>query len=135
MQADNDPAVRAIILIQYLPSLAQSTSSSPSSYNFDMCDLIENSSMTKTSIKNVSCNNHSQQNDSETKSDCVEIILLPELWTMCVCIKLCIMNGRRNMQHKYRIEILNLFLIYYLRHGYMIPVFNENSTENKYLLF
>lgn len=44
-------------------------------------------------------------------------------------------NGRRTTQHKYRIEILNLFLIYYLRHGYMIPVFNENSTENKYILF
>lgn len=67
MQAHNDPAVCAIVLIKYLPSLAQSTSSSPSSYNFDMCDLIENSSMTKTSIKNVSCNNHSQQNDSKQK--------------------------------------------------------------------
>lgn len=44
-------------------------------------------------------------------------------------------NGRRTTQHKYRIEILNLFLIYYLRHGYMIPVFNKNSTENKYILF
>lgn len=76
VQADNNPAICAIILIQYLPSLAQSTSSSPSSYNFDMCDLIENSSITKTSIKSVSCNNHSQQNYSETKSDCVKIILL-----------------------------------------------------------
>lgn len=76
VQADDNPAVCAITLIQYLPSWAQSTSSCPSSYNYGMCDLIENSSITKTAIKSVSCNNHYQQNYSETKSDCVKIIFL-----------------------------------------------------------
>lgn len=76
VQADNNPAVSTITLIQYLPSLAQSTSSCPSSYNYGMCDLIENSRITKTSIRSVSCNNHSQQNYSETKSDRVKIIFL-----------------------------------------------------------
>lgn len=52
-----------------------------------MCDLIENSSITKTSIKSVSCNNHSQQNYSETKSDCVKTIFLAAFRiTDCVCL-------------------------------------------------
>lgn len=46
-RADNNPAVCAVTPIQYLPSFAQSTSSCPSSYNYGMCDLIENSSITK----------------------------------------------------------------------------------------